>query len=273
MKSVFNEINDYLKDPYNVRSLAPLGYDFLLYSAIGYHKIEYMKRLSKFEKDYDEHFQSSKIFYKYPHCITVPLSNDKVNFDDSLTSALFKRQSVRNFEGRKIGFNIVSFLLKLSVGIKTTKTSTEKVQKRMYPSGGGLFSCKVYVDVRNVEKLENGIYLYNPYDQSLQFINDDYNIKERSLFHNQSVEHENKEKASFEILISTSPHVALKKYGEHAWKVIMIEAGAILENLWLVGIGLGLSSCPLTSLNFYHFERYYRTNIKYELPLISLLMG
>lgn len=263
-----------IEDPYDFRKMAPMGYDFLLKSAVGKHQHEYRRRVAVFSKHYNYHFKKSKNAYEIKSLNEISLNlEDQVPFDDSLTSLLFKRESIRSFVKSNIELGELSFLLKLSAGIKSKYPNTSILQKRFYPSGGALYTLKIYVDIRNSISIPKGLYLFNPYRNSLGLINGDYDDQNRFSFHNDSQEKNIIENSACEIIVTTDPRVSLAKYGEHGWRAILMESGFLGQNLWLISLGLGFNSYPCTSLNLKFFEKYFRSSVKMELPLISFIFG
>lgn len=263
-----------IEDPYDIGRLAPLGYNFLLTAAIGKHRHEYKRRVAIFSKNYNWHFKNSKKFYEHKYLSEIALNfEDEVSFNDSITDLLFKRESVRVFQKSNIELRQLSFLLKISAGIKTKFPSINTLQKRFYPSGGGLYPLKIYVDVRNSNDIPKGLYQFNPYRNSLCLINKDYDDQDRMKFHNDAQALDVVSNSAFELIVTALPKVSLDKYGEHGWKAILMEAGFLGQNLWLISLALDFESYPCTSLNFNFFEKFFRSSVKFEIPLISFVFG
>lgn len=269
----YEDILAKINDPFGVIGLAPNGYNFLMSASLGPHRKFIEDQLQNYALNSKSYIAESRADYESTPQKSIPLATTQVEFNDSLSFALFKRNSVREYVKRETSFDKLSFLLQLSAGIKSPNHQISSLQSRMFPSGGGLYTVRIYIDVRNVAGIPSGVYLFNPFRNSLDLVNAQITNAERFELHNGSENISTVEKSNFEILISTQPKVALQKYGEHAWKIILIEMGHVAQNLWLVGIGCGYSMYPCSSLNLAISEKVLRTSAKAELLLYSLVAG
>jgi len=259
-----------IDDPFNLEGSAPLGHSMLMAASLGGHFKLHGERVKSFYKYAEESIENEQFDYQIPAAVSVPLAMDNVEFEDSLVRALFARQSVRKFQLRSVAFNSLSFLLKMSAGFKNIHDTKAG---RFFPSGGGIYSLRVYVDVRAVEGISPGLYCFNPYRDSLDLVNSDVTDQLRYELHNKGAEMDQIKNIPFQILISTKPSATLRKYGEHGWKIILMEMGHLAQNLWLVGLGCGLAGYPCTSLNMSVSEKFLRSSTKGEFLLYSFLFG
>ena len=256
-----------LEDPFDLKNLAPRGYDFLMSASLGPHVQFLREQQAAFYANAISIREDAETDYIVAALKSLELSHQEIEFNDSLSEALFRRTSTREFAKAGISFDVLSFYLKLSAGLKGSSA------KRFYPSGGGLYSLRVYVLVRDVHEVEPGVYLFNPFKNSLDLINDPISPEDRWSLHNKTYDLSVFQNSSFEILITTRPQIALRKYGEHGWKIILMEMGHLAQNFILVGSGCGIACFPCSGLNLAQSEKVLRTFATGELLLYSIVCG
>ena len=257
----------------DIDTFAPHGYDFIKSSYIGLRIDQYTEQRAHFETLLPRIVDLSFDDYKLPPVARVPLVDEEIVFEDSLISSLSKRRSVRGFNGQPCTLGQLSFLLKLAAGAKPGRKGVGRAQNRFFPSGGGLYTTRIYVDIRNVLGVKAGVYHFNPVTNSLDVINLEVSNQDRSRLHNGAQSGGVIGKSCFEILISTKPYVATKKYGDHGWRVILMEIGHLTQNLWLVAVACGLSGYPCSSLHPEIASKILRTISSREFLLQSLIIG
>lgn len=108
---------------------------------------------------------------------------------------------------------------------------------RTAPSGGALYPCEMYVFSRQSD-LVPGIYHYCPRDHSLECISSDLRWEELFVPGTEPIT------ASIVIAITASFQRAFFKYGERSYRFILLEAGAIAQNMALSACDLNLGTLP-----------------------------
>lgn len=181
----------------------------------------------------------SEIYFKsYPRLKQVKLS--KPSRDDfSLTEAILKRESNRDFSGALMNLEELSKLLFYSAGITRGERN---LSRRAHPSGGARYPLEIYPLILSVEKTEPGIYHYNIKNHCLELLsNDSEDIENlKDAFYDSFIR-----KAAVILIISMIPWRSSIKYGNFALKVGLIESGHIGQNVYLMSQVLGLKCCAL----------------------------
>lgn len=154
-----------------------------------------------------------------------------------LSDALINRKSNREFNNKKLYFKTISTLLYYSAGINSEKSSNLKY--RFYPSAGARYPIEIYLLSINSE-LPNGLYHYyiknNLLEELLTF--EKLNL---NLFFDQDWI-----KNSGIIIILTGVYKrTTQKYGDRGYRYVLIEAGHLSQNLYLIASALNLSSCAI----------------------------
>lgn len=265
-----NEILEELHDPYDLKKNGPAAFEYLQKADSYVQGIFHRSRMAEYYKNSDFLKNALNRDYQMSYPLSVPLSFEEVEFNDSLSEALFNRQSIKEFFPKKLAFENLSFLLLLAAGLKD---KSDKNSQRMFPSGGGLYTTRLYIDARNVENLTPGVYLFNPYRETLDLINDEITNKNRFDLQNGAEKIESIESSVAQLLVTIKPQLAFYKYGELALKLSLIEMGHMIQNIALIAAGLGLAGCPSCTLNLKHSEDFLRTDAQGEFLAYSYIFG
>lgn len=179
-------------------------------------------------------------YYKsYPRLPSIALSEvpPKKDFFELARA----RSSQRKFSRAPITKRDLSLLLKYSCG--TTGMLHGGRSRRAQPSGGARFPLEVYPLVFHGEDIKPGVYHYNVKAHALDV------LWERA-FSSKDVERYFSswaQQASVGFVITAVFSRNQVKYGERGYRYILIEAGHVGQNLYLVSGALGLMCCAVGS--------------------------
>lgn len=194
-------------------------------------------KIKKF--DIDENFEyplSWKIihFKEYPRFKKQKLQINNIKNAD-IQKLLKQRSSKREFSKKSLSFSEVSNILYWSAGMKKDFT-------RFYPSAGGRYPIEVYIINLNVESLERGIYHFNVKKNLLELILKG-NFKDEAvrLAGNQ----EWVKDCGIVVLMSAVFGRTKIKYGKRGYRYVLMEAGHLAQNLYLVSEALKLGCCAI----------------------------
>jgi len=194
-------------------------------------------KIKKF--DTDENFEyplSWKIvhFKEYPRFKRQKLKITNLSVVD-FQKLLKQRSSKREFAKKSLSFSEISNILYWPAGMKKDFT-------RFYPSAGGRYPLEIYIVALNVESLEHGIYHFNVKKNSLEMIlKGDFKDDVIHLSGNQ----EWIKDCGIVVLISAIFGRTKIKYGERGYRYVLMEAGHIAQNLYLVSETLNLGCCTI----------------------------
>jgi SagB-type dehydrogenase family enzyme len=161
-----------------------------------------------------------------------------------LTELIRSRRSVRAFTGQAISIDNLSTLLRNSYGVTGGFELSYGIEQtaRAVPSGGALFPLEIYIASFRVEGLAPAIYHYNVIKHSLETVRP-------GLFENElgpSFYYEDMfKRVSAVVIITGILKRSALKYGERAYRFMMIEAGHVGQNLCLSACSLKLGSVML----------------------------
>lgn len=171
----------------------------------------------------------------------------------SLENIIKDRRSQRQYTGDSISLQYAASIIKAGMGITTTNevgigiNASTSISFRSVPSAGGIYPIEMYIVSLNVDKLEKGIYQYNPAEDSLVKIYS--NDKVDKLLESFSVPEDLisiKRSGFICLLIGTAPK-AMYKYGNRGLGFTLHEVGGISQNIHLAVTSLGLGSVDCAS--------------------------
>jgi SagB-type dehydrogenase family enzyme len=155
----------------------------------------------------------------------------------SVDRVIESRRSERDFKDKPLSLLDLSRLLYYSYGI-----TEKREQLRATPSAGALYPIEIYPVANNVEGLAKGIYRYFAADHSLGLVRE-------GDFRHQMMQHalgeEMMGRASAVLVLSAVFGRSEWRYRERAHRYILLEAGHISQNIYLVATALGLGTCAV----------------------------
>lgn len=196
------------------------------------------------------------------------------NVNASLGVTIRSRRSLREFTGDAMRLQDLSTILFYANGVTGEMTmvspehdpqwpeyslgAPEPAQTRAAASGGGLNPISLYLVVQNVEKLEDGIYVYLPVGHSLKQVSaltaqmrDEHLALARSWGVN--VEPAN---ANLAVYYVYSVYENSRKYGDMGMPFALIEAGEIAAHIHLICTSTNVGSADLGGWEKVGTERF-----------------
>lgn len=195
----------------------------------------------------------------------------KHQLGSSSTHALFDavacRKSSRDFSGMALSHERLSALLKYSCGI----TSDEKDTRRAQPSGGARYPIETYalLFVGN-ERVPSGVYHYAVKEHALE------SLWERSFPKSDIASlftYPWAQQAALALVLTGVFDRNQRKYGERGYRQILIEAGAIVQNIYLCSAALQMKCCAIDGVHENAIERLLDIDGVNESAIVSILLG
>jgi SagB-type dehydrogenase family enzyme len=167
----------------------------------------------------------------------IPLPEQAKPLTGRLQDAIEQRVSTRSFSSEPVAFEDMAALLHYSYGVNRPKSDMTGARSfRNCPSGGGLFPLDIYFYAHAVERLENGVYQYDPIGNCLRLILEgDYSHVWTGVF----VQPEFGQ-AGMVMFIAAQFERSLFKYQDRGYRFVLLEAGHLAQNLNLIATSLGL---------------------------------
>lgn len=190
---------------------------------------------------------------------------------DSLYNILEKRESKRDYAKNEISFEKLSNLLYYSYGIKRYRGyayNQKHYPVPFSPAAGGLNPFNLYLYIKNIADLEDGLYYYSPSENCLVELYT--GPTEIDLFSNYSTEFPIY--ANINIFVVTDINRFLWKYGERGYRFSNIDCGILSQNISLLATYLGLGSCMIAAFVDEVVSKNLNLN-QTELPLLGISVG
>ncbi len=171
----------------------------------------------------------------------VSLDVDQQVISMTLAEAIETRYSSRSFDSRPLDIAKLARLLYLANGQRRPDHDGEqRSRSRNAPNAGGLGSVELYLCAMNVAGLAPGFYHFDSVAHDLCLLKSgDFRMWVRQMAFMQE---ELSDAAVLVFLVSNQVRLA-EKYGLRAYRLGLMDAGHVSENLYLVSTALGLAVC------------------------------
>lgn len=192
----------------------------------------------------------------------------------ALDQALKRRRSSRTFGTRPVSQEVLAALLINSFGVTgklRTSSDPEVFQTlRAAPSGGALYPIETYVAARMVNPLEAGVYHFQPVEGALEVVGNELHNPcwDAPIWPEPGLA-----EAACLIIFTACGRRTFAKYGERAYRLMLLEAGHLAQNALLVAAALGLNACPLAGFHDDLLARSLLLDPREEPPLYLLAVG
>lgn len=179
--------------------------------------------------------------------LVLPRDFNSLAIDGDFLHIVNSRSSHRVYTEEGISLEALSYLLWCTQGIKGLRGKSYATL-RTVPCGGARHEFETYMIVRNVSGLEPGLYHYLPMTHSVECLTvaDDAKLKEEISV--SLCEQKWASKADVVFYYSAVHYRVEWRYGIHAHRVMLIDAGHITENLYLACTSIGLGGCAVGAL-------------------------
>lgn len=172
-----------------------------------------------------------------------PLENDEAK---CLLSLLFTRRTNRGGAGHPINRHHIGACLAGSLGIVgEVQSPSGPLPLKPTPSGGARNPFDAYVLVNCSDDLEPGVYQYSPYTHSLLQVPSTVAVDQRVYFAQQDW---TAGKSVIIFLVANFDRIMWKYSDPNAYRVMLIEAGHIGQNILLIAHSQGINACPTAAL-------------------------
>jgi SagB-type dehydrogenase family enzyme len=174
---------------------------------------------------------------------TFALPKEFGGIDHGAAQLFLKRESSRTFSG--VSISVIDLAAILYFGAAVTREAFDefgiKWGFRCAPSGGALYPVDIYCVINRVVSLDAGLYFYDPSSHALQLLKKQgvAQALAKATYSTGSTS------ASFCVLLVGNFGRSKFKYGERAYRFVLLEAGHICQNMLLMINILRHSAFPL----------------------------
>lgn len=185
---------------------------------------------------------------------------------------LFQRRSRREYSGKPISQLALADCLFAGNGLKEYFDAGDlgRLPLTMTPSGGARNPFELYVYVRAVEDLRPGFYHYSAPEHSLGLLHADALPSPVDLLGDQDW---TREAAAIVFLCATFERSAWKYRQALAYRVVLMEVGAIVQNIQLAATHRGVAAAPTGALAESEIERLLALTEIEQAALFAVVLG
>lgn len=201
----------------------------------------------------------------------IRIALPEIDLNDRLFSIMARRRSQRILLERELPLRKLSDCLFSAKGVTGYYSDPDfgTLPLTMTPSGGARNPYELYVYARSVTSLEQGLYHYSGLDHDLGLIRaGSIPIKEMLA------EQDWADKTGATIfLVAHFSRSAWKYHATAAYRIVLIEAGCILQNIALAATRHRLTAIPTGALNEALIEEYLNTKPIDEAVIFAIGLG
>ena len=185
--------------------------------------------------------------------IELPKNFTDLELNNDILSVIYNRKSSRVYTQEKMSLLELSYLLWATQGVKDIR-GRKYATLRTVPCGGARHEFECYMLIQNVEGLEDGSYHYLPMGHRLEMLHTKAEIeaaegKELREIITATLNGQSwASKANGVFYYSMVAYRAEWRYGIHAHRVALIDAGHITENLYIACCSANLGTCAIGAL-------------------------
>ena len=183
-----------------------------------------------------------------------------------LEQTIAARRSIRRFSGAPLGLEELARLLFFTYG-----RTDRRGPFRAVASGGALYPLELYVVALTVDGLEPGIYHYGVETGCLDVVRPGESLAAlKRLVAWEGIDIDN---ASLAIVVTAAFRRNTVKYLDRGYRLVLMEAGEVAQNLCLLATSMDLGACLLGGFNDDLLSDFLDIDGVNEAPLLPVLVG
>lgn len=190
---------------------------------------------------------------------------------NELLSLMARRRTVREVLPSTLSQQALADCLFAGLGITgETENCVGKLPLKMTPSGGARNPYEAYVLVNSVDSMEAGAFHYSAKQHNLARIGDVNESSASVLLGNQDWA----DNMSCTIFLCAHFERTMWKYKDNnAYRVVLIEAGHIAQNIMIAATSHNLTACPTAALAHGKIAKLFKLNNQNISPIYALTIG
>jgi len=200
----------------------------------------------------------------------LPRDFNKLALQCDLAKLFYDRRSSRVYTGGKMDLLQLSFLLWSTQGIKGIR-GKGYATLRTVPCGGARHEYETYLIVSNIEGLTPGAYHYLPMEHAIEYIGEVEDLT--GTVSDMLCEQKWASKANVVFFWAMVAYRAEWRYGIHAHRPALIDAGHIGQNLYLACTALDLGTCGIAAFSHDLCSRILKLDGENEYVVYSAPVG
>ncbi len=211
-----------------------------------------------------------------PHSVAQPVGGTRIQPSRegptaTLLDLMAARRTNRVVERPAIGANQLIDCLYAGMGVTGAVRTPSGVQPlTMTPSGGARNPYEAFIIANNVEGWAPGVYHYGALDNSFRMVRDGAMQRPSQLLAGQDWVDP---MPAIIILVAYLERTMWKYQDANAYRVVLIEAGHIGQNIMLAATAHSLSACPTAALSHATVSEYLALDGILQTPVYALTLS
>lgn len=200
----------------------------------------------------------------------IPLPTQTAN-QNRLLNLMARRRTNRTSQGKAVSLKDIGECLFSGLGITGyVQTPTGMLPLGMTPSGGARNPYEAFVFINRGKDIARGVYHYSASENSLIPLGQDSDLpKFSTLLANQTWADD---MAIAVVLVAVLERTMWKYPDPNAYRVTLIEAGHIVQNIMLTATNLGLSACPTAAMSHSIVSEYLGLTSITHVPIYAFTL-
>jgi SagB-type dehydrogenase family enzyme len=205
---------------------------------------------------------------EFPLTVDGSFLGEETAEDTTFEHTVYKRRSMRSYTEKSLSFDGLSRLLYFTYGITTDEG--KNLFFRAAPSAGACYPIDLFIAVRDVKGLADGIYIYDVLKNSLR-------AHRAGSFQGALA------KACYDQSFIAEAHVViacvakwsrtLTRYGKRGYRYVYMDAGHIAQNAYLEATYLDLKPCAIGSFDDVELNRIFNVDGKEQTVIYLISVG
>ena len=207
------------------------------------------------QEKYEDYHTDQELKKKQPPLVKAAMSDVIIDLpsdfvgievETDFLKIVNSRSSHRVYTQGKITLKQLSYLLWCMQGVKEIRGKSYATL-RTVPCGGARHPFETYMALKDVEGLKDGLYHYLPMEHKIEFLKEVDDLK--GFIGTSLMGQLWACKANVVFYFSIVFYRSEWRYGIHAHRGLMTDAGHITENLYLASTALGLGGCAIGAVD------------------------
>ncbi len=195
-----------------------------------------------------------------------------------LRSIQIRRKSSRSFQQHIRLEELANLLLSSYFITERFDKHSHHLSRRSIPSGGALYPVDLYYINLNTIGLPRGIYVYNPHEEALEILKSAADKKLflrqlRKCFPEAVLGSWNLDMISGIVVFGGVLNRCSCKYGDRGLRFVLMDVGALCQNLHLSAVTNGLSCCAIGGYLDQHLNDFLGFKQPNESALLGMFIG
>ena len=216
--------------------------------SIGKEFMEYTKKQYDIESDQKKGIDQPPLEVHVDHSIPLiilPKFEKSCYKEASLVDAIVTRQSLRKYEDKPLSLKELGAMLFATQGVK--QVISTRSTRRTVPSAGSRHAFETYMLINKVEGLKNGIYKYVALKHALIEINTEEGMTDKIT--NACLGQEFVRDSAVTFIWIAVVNRMTWRFGERSYRYLLLDAGHVCQNLYLISEALGCGACAIAAYN------------------------